>query len=611
MDSNHKPNQILAEWDSVTASARRPATAPAAAGRPACCPDWASRRAVSWPRRSRLRSSGSAATRQVSASTRHDSQPERADRRPERPGRGAQRTSRGADRAPGRLEGAGRRTLRTRGACRPRHVLGRGGGQPDGGVALTNDGDKACTLTSMARPLLIDGHGAVLAQGSLDTKPGATIEVQPGAGLTTLVQVSNVCTAAVPPVTIAFDLGGDRRLVATPLSPTDATVPPCNGPRDAGRDPDAAVGAVTPRTARRRSSLRRRLAPLALAAAVILPVVAAAPGTATAAGPTLAQLVGQKLVVRMDGTTPSADLLGRIRRGEVGGVILFGANITTKAALIALTRELQHAAAAGGQPPLLIAVDQEGGSIKRIPWAPPTMSPPAMGADVALGRPLPGPATGAALKALGINIDLAPVADVPASTSSFMYRQGRTWSFSATQTTLLATPSPPASRRAASPGDEALPGPRLRDAEHGPQRRDDPRVGGRPVAGAPAVPNRDPPGATADDALERDVRRLGPGRGRGLVAGDQHDAAPGDARVPRGRRSRTPSTGPPPRAATRPAISPTAPRKPARTSSWSPARRRRPAATTPCSSPQPGPAQLSTTSLRASYDRILALKARW
>lgn len=62
-----------------------------------------------------------------------------------------------------------------------------------------------------------------------------------------------------------------------------------------------------------------------------------APAPVSAAGPTLAQLIGQKLVVRMDGTTPSADLLGRIRRGEVGGVILFGSNITTSTALMART----------------------------------------------------------------------------------------------------------------------------------------------------------------------------------------------------------------------------------------------------------------------------------
>jgi beta-N-acetylhexosaminidase len=156
-------------------------------------------------------------------------------------------------------------------------------------------------------------------------------------------------------------------------------------------------------------------------------------------GPTAAQLIGQKLMVSMAGTTPSADLLGRIRRGEVGGVILFGANISTASQVTALTAKLRAAATAGHQPPLLIATDQEGGSVKRIPWAPPTLSPPQMGANgstsVALNQ---GSATGNALLSLGINNDLAPVADVPASTSSFMYQQGRTWSFSATTTTNLS-----------------------------------------------------------------------------------------------------------------------------------------------------------------------------
>jgi beta-N-acetylhexosaminidase len=149
--------------------------------------------------------------------------------------------------------------------------------------------------------------------------------------------------------------------------------------------------------------------------------------------------VGQKLVVSMSGTTPSADLLGRIRRGEVGGVILFGSNITTRAALLALTAKLRQAAASGGQPPLLIATDQEGGSVKRIPWAPPTLSPPQMGViGLASTARTQGALTGSALLGLGINGDLAPVADIPASTSSFMYQQGRAWSFSASLTATLS-----------------------------------------------------------------------------------------------------------------------------------------------------------------------------
>src|SRR4029079_7659805 len=96
----------------------------------------------------------------------------------------------------------------------------------------------------------------------------------------------------------------------------------------------------------------------------------------------------------------------------------------------ALTAKLQAAAKDGGQPRLLIAVDQEGGSIKRIPWAPPTLSPPQMGTD---GRTSTarsqGAATGQALLGLGINVDLAPVADVPAHASSIINKQGRAFSF--------------------------------------------------------------------------------------------------------------------------------------------------------------------------------------
>ena len=45
------------------------------------------------------------------------------------------------------------------------------------------------------------------------------------------MDVANVCaTTVVPPVTVAYDLGGGRRIVSKPLKSTDSTVPPCNGP---------------------------------------------------------------------------------------------------------------------------------------------------------------------------------------------------------------------------------------------------------------------------------------------------------------------------------------------------------------------------------------------
>src|SRR3954471_17131109 len=179
---------------------------------------------------------------------------------------------------------------------------------------------------------------------------------------------------------------------------------------------------------------------VALVVAIALMAVSgsAAPSTRSPA-PTLQQLIGQKLVVRMDGTTPSASLLARARLGQIGGVIIHGFNFGSAADLRTITSRLQRAAAAGGQPPLLIAVDQEGGPVKVVPWIPPSISPRQMGAGGSVGTALQqGRATGAALRELGINTDLAPVGDVPASRVSFLYQQGRTWSFDVRRTARLA-----------------------------------------------------------------------------------------------------------------------------------------------------------------------------
>ncbi len=154
----------------------------------------------------------------------------------------------------------------------------------------------------------------------------------------------------------------------------------------------------------------------------------------------LPQLVGQRLVVRIDGRRPDPAILGRIRLGQVGGVILYrGRNYSTPDELRSIAASLQAAASAAGRPPLLIAVDQEGGGVKQVPWAAPSLSPPQMGADGSAAEALAqGTATGRALRRLGVNADLAPVADVPASPRSFMLQTGRTWSSSAAATSELA-----------------------------------------------------------------------------------------------------------------------------------------------------------------------------
>jgi beta-N-acetylhexosaminidase len=145
----------------------------------------------------------------------------------------------------------------------------------------------------------------------------------------------------------------------------------------------------------------------------------------------LVKLLGQRIMVTMSGLTPAATLLDDVRLGNVGGVIVYGPNIVSRTQLTSAIRSLQHAAKEGGNPPLLIAIDQEGGGVKRLP-GPPTLSPSQMvdTGKVSVARQQ-GIATGKYLRGFGINFNIAPIVDVPTSTSSFLYKEGRTFSFNA------------------------------------------------------------------------------------------------------------------------------------------------------------------------------------
>ncbi len=144
-----------------------------------------------------------------------------------------------------------------------------------------------------------------------------------------------------------------------------------------------------------------------------------------------AKLLGQRIMVGFSGTSAPGWLLRAARAGQVGSVILFAENLRSRSQSLALTGALQRAARAGGNPGLLIATDQEGGEVKRVPDLPPTLSPPQMAGtgDVAVATSQ-GRETGAGLRRWGINWDLAPVVDVPTSTQAFIWRQGRAFSFS-------------------------------------------------------------------------------------------------------------------------------------------------------------------------------------
>ena len=175
----------------------------------------------------------------------------------------------------------------------------------------------------------------------------------------------------------------------------------------------------------------------AAAAALVLPGIAAR--SAGAVPNSSAKLLGQRIMVALPGTSASPEVLRQIRAGEVGGVILFSRNIASDRQVRAVTTALQGAARAGGNPPLLIATDQEGGEVKRFANGPFLSAPQIAASGSTKFAFNEGWLTGRYLRARGVNLELAPVVDVPTSSSAFIWQEGRAFSFSASTVTKYAT----------------------------------------------------------------------------------------------------------------------------------------------------------------------------
>jgi beta-N-acetylhexosaminidase len=116
--------------------------------------------------------------------------------------------------------------------------------------------------------------------------------------------------------------------------------------------------------------------------------------------------------VGFDGLTAPTELLDRIARSEVGGVMLFRPNIESPAQVAALVLALRHASPPTA--PLVVSVDQEGGLVQRLRapltvW--PDMGSVAAAGDVQRTRAV-GRALGGELAVLGIGWNFAPVLDV-------------------------------------------------------------------------------------------------------------------------------------------------------------------------------------------------------
>src|SRR6266699_2868308 len=130
---------------------------------------------------------------------------------------------------------------------------------------------------------------------------------------------------------------------------------------------------------------------------------------------TLEEQIGQLLVAGFWGTAPTPEIIDLIQNYRTGGIILFSRNVQDAQQVLELTHSLQMIAKTAGHPaPLLIAIDQENGMVQRLGRGttlfPGNMALGATGSEqVVYGV---AQATGRELKALGINMNLAPVLDV-------------------------------------------------------------------------------------------------------------------------------------------------------------------------------------------------------
>ena len=131
---------------------------------------------------------------------------------------------------------------------------------------------------------------------------------------------------------------------------------------------------------------------------------------------TLEQKIGQLMIIGFDGTEADSGLQEMISRYHVGGVILFARNVQSPRQVAELTNKLQQTAIESGNPGLFIAIDQEGGRVARLTEDTGFTEFPSAMAIGATADPdnayRMASAMAAEMRAVGINIDFAPVLDV-------------------------------------------------------------------------------------------------------------------------------------------------------------------------------------------------------
>ena len=133
-----------------------------------------------------------------------------------------------------------------------------------------------------------------------------------------------------------------------------------------------------------------------------------------------AQSAGQRLIVGFDGTEFNDDLMFLIDTLKVGGIILFARNLSSPDRIRSLCQSVQQYAGSCGQPPLFIAIDQEGGEVARLK-EPFTQFSGNPGMESHAQAERFAKVTASELARVGINMNMAPVMDVaPQNCNSVM-----------------------------------------------------------------------------------------------------------------------------------------------------------------------------------------------
>lgn len=127
----------------------------------------------------------------------------------------------------------------------------------------------------------------------------------------------------------------------------------------------------------------------------------------------LDEKIGQMIFSGVDGTEMTDESKNIIQKYHVGGIILFGDNVKSITQTVNFLNELKTANADNPYP-LLLGVDEEGGRVTRMPDEAKSLpSSRSIGElnDSSLSFEI-GSILGEQMKALGFNLDFAPVLDV-------------------------------------------------------------------------------------------------------------------------------------------------------------------------------------------------------